>query len=186
MARLNEGVYWCARDLESSPIGNHHFILLALPDASGLFSNKPPKQEDTPNNVVYFYTIGAFKMDGILPNLLKVVINQETDIKAVREYIDPEEHTSILTPDFDLEAHKVAPPSGSSSADFMKKIVQLTNIFEAKGNIQYSLIDENCAAWVNTLFKVVGVDAASRETAGEFFGVDWGEEDLIPEEFFLD
>lgn len=186
MDRLDEGVYWCARDLKSSPIGNHHFILLVLPETSRLFSNVPSTQEDTPDGVIYFYTIGAFKTDDILPNLLKVSINQEADVKAVREYVDPEEHTSLFTPDFDLESHQVRSPSGSSNKNFVEKIIQLTNNFQGKGNIQYSLIDENCAAWVNTLFKVAGVDKDSREIAGEFFGVDWGEEDLIPESFFVD
>jgi hypothetical protein len=183
MSKLKEGVYWCARDLDGPPIGNHHFILLVCPDTTVLFSGKPPKQENTPDGTVYFYTVGAFKKDGILPDLLKVEVNQDTDVKAVREYVDPDEHTSPLKPDYDLEPHLVNPPSGSSS-DFMKAVVQLSINFESKGHIQYSLIDENCAAWINTLFKIAGVSDADREKAGEFFGIDWGEEDFIPEDFF--
>ncbi|AFY67273.1 hypothetical protein [Geitlerinema sp. PCC 7407] len=183
MSNLDEGVYWCARDLDGSPIGNHHFILLVCPDATVLFSGKPPVQEDTPEGMVYFYTVGAFKGSPGIPDLLKAIVNQDTDVKAVREYVDPGEHTSPLKPDLDLEPHKVNPPSGSLSS-FRKLVIQLTTNFESKGNIRYSLIDENCAAWINTLFKIAGVSEADREKAGEFFGIDWGEEDLIPEEFF--
>lgn len=183
MSKLNEGVYWCARDLDSFPIGNHHFILLVCPDASDLFSGKSPEQEDTPDGIAYFYTVGAFKGSPGIPDLLKAIVNQSTDLKAVRKYVDPDQHTSPLEPDYDLELHLVNPPSGSFS-DFMKEVVQLAANFESKGDIQYSLIDENCAAWINTLFKIAGVSEADREEAGEFFGIDWGEEDLIPEEFF--
>lgn len=168
MSNLDEGVYWCARDLDGPPIGNHHFILLVCPDATGLFSSKLPKQEDTPDGTIHFYTVGAFKKDGTLPDLLKVEVNQDTDVKAVREYVDPDEHTSPLKPDLDLEAHKVNPPSGSLDS-FRRTVIQLTTNFESKGDIQYSLIDENCAAWINTLFKIAGVSDVDREEAGEFF-----------------
>lgn len=183
MSKLNEGVYWRARDLDGSPIGNHHFILLVCPDTGELFSNKAPEQEDTPNGTVYFYTVGAFKGSPGIPDLLRVIVNQDTDVKAVREYVDSDEHTSPLKPDYDLEPHLVNSPAGSSS-DFMEIVVQLAINFESKGDIQYSLIDENCAAWINTLFKIAGVSDADRKDAGEFSGIDWGEEDLIPEDFF--
>lgn len=183
MSRLNGGVYWCARDLEKSPIGNHHFILLVFPDATERFSGEPSKQEDTPDGTTYFYTIGAFKGADGFPDLLKMIVNQETDVKAVREYVDPDEHTSPLTPDYDLEPHQVTSPLGSSE-NFIMTVVQLATNYKTKGDIQYSAIDENCAAWVNTLFKVAGLSDTAREELGEFLGVDWGEEDLIPEDFF--
>ena len=182
MSKLNEGVYWCARDLDDSPIGNHHFILLVCPDATALF-NESPKEENTPDGMVHFYTVGAFKGSPGIPDLLKRIVNQATDVKAVREYVDPDEHTSPLKPDLDLEVHEVSPPSGSLDS-FRGIVIELSNNFESKGDIQYSLIDENCAAWINTLFKVAGVSDADREEAGEFFGIDWGEEDLSPEDFF--
>lgn len=183
MAGLDVGVYWCARDLDNSPIGNHHFILLVCPDTSNLFDVRAPEEENTPEGIVYFYTVGAFKGSPGVPDLLKAIINQHTDVKAVREYVDPDQHTSPLEPDYDLEPHLVNPPSGSSR-EFIEQVVQLTKNFISKGVIQYALIDENCAAWINTLFKVAGVSEADRDEAGEFFGIDWGEEDLIPEEFF--
>ena len=51
-------------------------------------------------------------------------------------------------------------------------------------NCPYSLIDENCAAWVNTMLKKAGISDEIREDLGEFWGIDWGEEDLIPDQFF--
>ncbi|MBD2247336.1 hypothetical protein [Nostoc sp. FACHB-888] len=183
MSQLNAGVYWCARDLEGSPIGNHHFILLVNPDATDRFSDESLLQEDTPDGTTYFYTIGAFKGADGVPDLLKMIVNQPTDVQSVREYLDPDEHTSLLTPDYDLEPHQITPPTGSVE-NFIATVIQLATNYKTKGDIQYSLIDENCAAWVNTLFKVAGVSDASREEAGEFSGVDWGEEDFIPEEFF--
>ena len=39
---------------------------------------------------------------------------------------------------------------------------------------------ENCAAWVNSILERVGIPKSEREHLGEFFGIDWGEEDLLP------
>jgi hypothetical protein len=184
MSRLSEGVYWCARDLEVSPIGNHHFILLVCPNSAERFYGESILREDAPNGTTYFYTVGAFKGVGENPKLLKMVVNQQTDVQAVREYLDPDEHTSLLLPDYDLEPHLVTPPSGSIE-NFIATVIQLAINYKANGNIEYSLIDENCAAWVNTLFKVAGVSETERKKRGEFFGIDAGEEDLIPEQFFM-
>ena len=183
MSRLDEGVYWCARDLDGSPIGNHHFILIIALDTTGGFDEESVLTEDASDGTTYFYTVGGFKGADGIPDLLKMIVNDESDVKAVREYLDPEEHTSLLTPDYDLEAHLVTPPSGSVE-NLIEKVIQLATNFKSKGDIQYNLIDENCSAWINTLFKVAGISEAERLELGEFFGIDFGEEDLIPEEFF--
>lgn len=183
MSKLSEGVYWCARDLDRLPIGNHHFILLICPDITALFDGKSPLIEDTPNGTVYFYTVGAFKGAPGIPDLLKAIVNEGSDVKSVREYVDPDQHTDPLTPDLDLEPHLVKPPSGSVS-NFRNEVIRLSVNFASKGEIKYSLIDENCAAWINTLFAIAGVSDADRKEAGEFSGIDWGEEDFIPKKFF--
>lgn len=187
MSRLDKGVYWCARDLDGIPIGNHHFILIVAPNTTGGFDGESVLTEDAPEGTTYFYTVGGFKKLGIIidpTEVIKMVVNEKSDVKAVREYLDPEEHTNALTPDYDLEAHLVTPPS-SSVETFIKQVVQLATNFKAKGEIEYNLIDENCSAWINTLFKVAGISEAERLELGEFFGIDFGEEDLIPEEFFM-
>ena len=183
MATLSEAVYWCARDLQGSPFGNHHFILLIAPaDDVNLFEI-PPIQEDTPTGQVLFYTIGAFKGDASHPKQLTANVNHESDVKAVLEYIYPEKYTDAMQPDLDLESHTIKPPTGSVLS-FRKLVVELTKAYLAKGKVEYSITDANCASWVNTLFKVAEVSAAERKAAGDFFGIDVGADSLIPEELF--
>ena len=189
MSRLDKGVYWCARDLDGIPIGNHHFILIVAPNTTGGFDGESVLTEDASEGTTYFYTIGAFKKENEDLKFIKVSINQNADVQAVREYLDPDEHTNPIEPDFDLEPHFVAPPSGSIE-NFISSVVQLAVNYKSKEDnieyppIPYSLIDENCSAWINTLFKVAGIGKSEREELGEFFGIDFGEEDLISEEFF--
>ena len=173
MATLSEAVYWCARDLQGSPFGNHHFILLIAPaDDVNLFEI-PPIQEDTPTGQVLFYTIGAFKGDASHPKQLTANVNHESDVKAVLEYIYPEKYTDAMQPDLDLESHTIKPPTGSVLS-FRKLVVELTKAYLAKGKVEYSI----------TLFKVAEVSAAERKAAGDFFGIDVGADSLIPEELF--
>ena len=58
-------------------------------------------------------------------------------------------------------------------------------IDEYQNNCPYSLVDENCAAWVNSMLERVGIPKSERDRLGEFFGVDWGEEDLSPSQYFV-
>ena len=50
--------------------------------------------------------------------------------------------------------------------------------------LEYSLVDENCAALVNTILERLGFSKDKREEIGEFTGIDWGEEDLLPSKYF--
>ena len=36
----------------------------------------------------------------------------------------------------------------------------------------------------NTVLKKIGISEDKREELGEFWGIDWGEEDLIPDDHF--
>ena len=58
-------------------------------------------------------------------------------------------------------------------------------IDEYQNNCPFSLVDENCAAWMNSMLERVGIPKSERDRLGEFFGVDWGEEDLIPSQYFV-
>ena len=40
-------------------------------------------------------------------------------------------------------------------------------------NCPYTLIDENCAAWVNTILEHAGIPSDIREELGEFWGIDF-------------
>lgn len=180
MGSLNEGIYWCARDLASFPIGNHHFILIVVPSSQTLLG-QPTQSEEVEGNITHFLAVGGFKVG----DLLKMKVNEESDVKSVREFIDPEEHTSLLVPDLDLEPHRVPPPNGETEAEFRDRIVMLAANFDNQNpEVEYTLRDENCSAWANTLFKVAGITESDRDELGEFFGIDWGEEDLISESFF--
>jgi hypothetical protein len=175
MLPIGEGVYWCARDLKLG-IGNHHFILLVTSKANfdrlGL----------TPHEVggTYFCTLAAFK-----EGFLKYDSNNLDDIQSVKEKIAPDQYVKWNKPDFSLEYHKVSPPQGTHAA-FIQKVATLATNYEAnQGNAPaYSLWDENCACWVNTLLKCAGISDEDREEYGEFFGIDWGEEDLISESLY--
>jgi hypothetical protein len=180
MANIANGVYWCARDLAGiMPIGNHHFILIATGKDSFNQLGLTPEEEDG----VYFYTFGGFKSDD---GKLVFGANNEHDVKSVREYVDPEQHTSPLSPDLDLELHRVTPPEGSDF-EFMALVSRLAGNYKTntkQSPPDYKLLDDNCAAWVNTLFAVANVSEEDREKHGEFFGIDWREEDLIDESLF--
>jgi len=180
MASIAEGVYWCARDLAGvAVVGNHHFILMVSDPGSFAKLPFPPKDESG----VYFCTLAGFKSTA---GRLTFMFNEENDVQSVLEKINPETYTSLLTPDLDLEIHKVTPPHGSEDA-FANEVAQLAQNYSSNtqaGAPAYTLRDANCSAWVNTLFSIAGVSKTDRERYGEFFGIDWGEEDLIDPKLF--
>lgn len=79
--------------------------------------------------------------------------------------------------------HEIPTPQGMTDTQFIKALQKA--IYEYQNNCPYSLVDENCAAWVNSMLERVGIPQSERERLGEFFGVDWGEEDLIPSQYFV-
>jgi hypothetical protein len=180
MGTIPEGVYWCARDLKGiAVVGNHHFIMLVTDQEK--FSDLVflPSEEQG----VFFCTLAAFKSDN---SGLIFRSNDETDIYSVLEKINPEQYTSPLTPDLDLENHKVI-PLNSSDLSFIKLVSRLAINYDNNTENeapQYTLLDSNCSAWVNTLFAVAGIGEEDRNLYGEFFGIDLGEEDLIDQSLF--
>jgi hypothetical protein len=183
--KLTNGVYWSARDLDDCKfLGNHQFLLLATADKNMKFNGVLPIAADTVCGTSYFFTVGGFKTDNYI---LIEKINESSDIKSVHEYTNPAQHVGWLSTDYDLEIHSVPPPSGSTVTSLIKKVMELaTNYLKKDINTlpSYKLKDENCAAWINTLLKVAGLNETIRETLGEFDGFDWGEEDYIPDHFF--
>ena len=122
--------------------------------------------------------MGGFSVNG----RLKYEFNNDADVLAVREFIDPAEHVSAWSADFDLARNEVTAP-GKDGITLAREIQRYANryfINEGANRIDYSLLDENCSAWANSILKKAGVSAADRLKAGEFFGIDWGEEDEIP------
>lgn len=169
-------VFWCARDLNGVAWGNHHFILIYLSPVYGL-----PPLTVLAEKGVRFVTLGGFKVGANL----EFKANEASDVKSVREGLNPSKR-SWWRADYDIERHRVPSPL-SSDQQFAVKLVQQAQAYKVNTQtkpVKYSLANENCAAWVNTMFKVAGVKKAARTNHGEFFGIDWGEEDLIDESLF--
>ena len=176
---LVKGIYWSTRDLDHplAVIGNHHFILLVADASDFRYMGLPAKNEKHGNKTTYFYTLGA--TNGANGRLVTAFDN-DADVKSVRELIDPKEHTSIWVSDFDLSARLV-----STDINMIRRAALRATYYKRREerNISslpmYDPSDENCAAWVNTLFKSLGVSEADRRKHGDQFGVDWGELDEI-------
>ncbi len=188
------GVYWCARDMGSFFLGNHHFVLFIYESEEqakivtkrwgrwtlGYLTLKNDEGLD-----IYYTTFGVAR-DG--DGNIKIVFNPSLDSIALRE-VAQEDATSYLLPDSDLEAHRI--PLIEEYEDYeqlMNEMLLRTYIFmkyyDAGFKVSYSLVDRNCEAFVNTLLKVCRYDAKLREELGEFEGIDWGEEGLLPESLF--
>jgi len=134
-----------------------------------------------------FMTIGAFAIKQGGSKRLLVVNNDSTDVHAVKEVLNPA-MASRQWADLDLEKHEIMPPTGKTPDAFVKDILVKVALYkknEAKKSVPYSLIDENCACWVNSLMKACGISQAARLKAGEFSGFDWGEEDEIDASYFM-
>lgn len=87
----------------------------------------------------------------------------------------------------DYQGHKVNAPTGDSRS-FAQRLVQLALNFQENSKtspIPYALFGDNCAAWVNTLFKVAGVSFTDRMRAGQFWGIDACEKKEIPDKMFV-
>ncbi|MCP4114522.1 MAG: hypothetical protein GY737_03815 [Desulfobacteraceae bacterium] len=170
-------MYWACRDLASSPAGNHHFILI-YPDMR--FGLPPiPILED---NRTRFVTLGGFEVH----KNLEFVQNEPSDVKSVREHLNPKQYRRWYLPDLDLMIHQIHRPSGSEKA-FCETLVKQAINYRNNTKITpvtYSLSDNNCSAWVNTMLKIAGVNYYDRKSLGEFRGIDWGEEDLLDETLF--
>lgn len=180
---MSTEVFWAARDLDTyaTPVGNHHFILIML--SPGHSVSVAAKTEGSKR----FVTLGGFKKQVGGKSRLIYEANNAADVTSVREVIDPGQHTSIWKPDYDMESHKVSPPGKLSGIGFADRCVQLARTYafnEKLRPVEYTLANQNCSAWVNCLLKAAGVPRATRLKAGEFSGVDWGEEDQLPKYLF--
>ncbi len=168
-------IYWAVRDLDGVPWGNHHFILIILGEKEHM-GRTQIQTEGTQR----FVTLAGHEQGG---NLV-LIANQKADVDSVKEIINP----SLITgwSDFDLEKHSISPPTGGTLS-FAWKIELLAYKYESNTQatpVEYGLWNFNCATWINTLLTVAGVPQSERSTAGEFSGIDWGEEDGLDENLF--
>ena len=171
---LGAKVYWCARDLALSPLGNHHFLTF-IPDNPQDFNGKTVDM----GNGTQGWTVGGQNRK----NLLVSVPNEDNDLQSIRELRDPQHYPPGLLYDWDAEMHEIPTPKGMTDTQFINAIQKAINEYQNK--CPYVLVDENCAALINTVLMRVGIPKSDRERLGEFFGIDWGEEDLIPPQYFV-
>ncbi len=177
-------IYWCTRDLGSylAPVGNHHFILVVQgqPKITSTMHVKwkTCKEKD-------FLTIGAFRAKKNGSARLLLEYNNSGDVASVEEVLDTSKVGYVW--DYDLERHKLKPPGGKTEDAFLKELITRAEKYkanEANKKVDYSLVDENCACWVNSLLKACGMSKKERIAAGEFSGFDWGEEDELDASYF--
>lgn len=189
------GVYWSCRDMDSFFIGNHHFVTFVYgseEEAKRITEKWATEYFSETNDAgleIFFTTMGAGKGEGTTK--IRIKFNPSSDKKAIHEACK-ENNTSYIKPDKDFQAHRVpydiSIKNFSSHEDFMNEILEALNNFNAHydggDRVEYSLKDENCACTVNSLFRALRISKGDREELGEFEGVDWGEEDLIPTYYF--
>jgi len=196
-----EGVYWSARDMKNSFVGNHHFITFIYnseeqaKEVTKQYKSEQNdeilyKHEQNDEKIkVFFTTMGASKEN----KAIKIKYNPKSDIQAIHE-IAKKDNTKWHESDYDYEGHCVpynlSCNNYASSEELMNAILQRVYNFNERYNagitVDYSLIDRNCATLVNSIFKVLECSKEDRKELGEFTGVDWGEEKLIPNSFFDD
>ena len=173
--------FWNSRNLASRwniGAGNHHYILIVL-EAVHL----PAAIKTQKHNEVEFMTLGAFSVGG---NMV-FEANNASDSASARDIFNKTPIKDFFNPfDWGTQKHLVKPPNGNAF-QFAATITQFALNYQAETKINplpYGLFDDNCAAWVNTLFKVAGISAAERVRLGQFWGIDAAEQLEIPEELF--
>lgn len=176
---LGKGAYWCSRDLDFSPVGNHHFILLVADPSDFQYMGLPAKSEKKGSSgpTTHFYTFGAGSDSSLR---LVTAYDNDSDVKSVREYLDADEHTSIFLPDYDLTCRLV-----SSDINVIRRVALRAVYYQRRQDRDksslpyYKLIDDNCAAWVNSMFASLGISEAKRKEIGDQVGFDFGEDGTI-------
>lgn len=167
-------IYWSARNLSGwwNPFGNHHFVLIT--SAPPILNLSPVRYKNES-----IMTLGAFMVDGFMV----FDANNSSDIQSVKDKID---NPAGWEPSLDMQKHRVAPPYGVDLY-FAQGLVVRALRYQQNTKVtpfRYELFGDNCAAWVNTLFKGYGVPDGERRRAGQFWGIDAGERLEIPEALF--
>lgn len=191
------GVYWCARDMDPGFAGNHHFFTFIYNSeeqairVTGKWKRWKiayRKEQNDKGLWVYFTTMGVGQDSS---GKIKWSFNPDSDIWSIYE-IAKESNTSAFTVDRDFQGNRIEYDKSSNNytndEELMYGILQaLFNYkenYEANKRVEYSLADENCACGVNSVLRYLKFSSSDRESWGEFWGIDWGEEDLIGEDYF--
>ena len=160
------GIYWCTRPLDGWILpANHHFILVKW-DENFISRDILPKDNENA-----WCTLAAFQEN----KRLHFKLNETKDFTHVQS--DSFLQVQKVLPDIDINI-------------FIKTILDLA--FKYKANTKqerdapkFDICNINCATWVYTLLTVAGITKNKLQELGEFWGIDWGEENQINESYFL-
>ena len=173
-------VYWGARDIDwtdwnvpppLNPV-NHHFMVIRFNGAA------PPSWDnvitlDTGHNAVI---VGGFNNQET--GKLETRYQNAADVQATNDWF----FDGNFTGPWDPELHVVDIPIGHDFDRFSTTLYELTQAYDNAIDFALGFIGEyaqNCATFVNTMMAKAGVSEADRVDAGEFWGVDWGEENIL-------
>jgi hypothetical protein len=194
------GVYWSARDIDIDllPVGNHHFFtfIYESEEQAIKFAKKWTIEyfsEENDNDLIVYYTnmgVGETPEEKMVINF-----NIKSDKKSIHE-IAKEENTNAFSHDSDFQGHRIpynpynlsTLPTCASQEELMTAV--LTRVFNFNDHvnggdgIKYSFLDENCSCMVNSILEILGYSSKVRQELGEFWGIDCGEEDTIPRDYF--
>ena len=192
------GIYWCARDLGESPVGNHHFITIIYENenqAKMFAARYGIVYQVTVNKAglkIPFTTVGGFSDNGtpILAHI-QAYYNVVDDVRSVNEVINPPVYNTGLW-DFDFEGHFISSSltSYNITENLMDALFQKINNFVKKYNnplierVDFGILSQNCACFANTLFKALGVSDSNRKANSNFYGVDMAENELFDTGYF--
>lgn len=169
-------VFVASRDF-ASPLGNHHFIIVVPKnpnDFRGLVSLGGGKRG---------FTVAGFDTEG----RLRPQFNNTDDIAAAMEALGTRRKGRVW--DYDCETKRVPRPKGMTDTQFISEILSKVKNYRRNENadpIDYDLGDRNCASWVNALLQELGYPEPTRDDLLEFDGIDWGEEDPLTPNPFMD
>lgn len=181
-------VYWAARDLANSPVGNHHFLGIIFKNQSAADFIRDTMQvdyltEEKDGQTYYFMSVGGFA-DG-LGDRIYCEFNEMNDIHSMREFLDPKEHTKWYLPDLDYEGHRVPLLPRWNSRRQIQAVIRAAQNFQAHSPvINFNLYNRNCATFANSLLASLGYSREARKELGKFQGVDWGEENTLDLSYF--
>lgn len=191
------GVYWSSRDMDPLFAGNHHFFTFVYTDEEqakrvtrrwlGWDELDYCYEVNDAGLIVFYTTVGVDQEGGDI--IFK--FNPNSDQWSINE-IAKSRNTEIMSVDRDFQSCRIPLNDGdvsfSSYEELMYDILHKVFVFNKNRqlgtSVEYVLYDENCACGVNSILNLIGYSATIREEMGEFWGVDWGEEDLIDARFF--
>lgn len=187
-------VYWCARDLNGGPVGNHHFILIVYANlnaaqyAANCFDLHFVSVQNA-LSTLYFCTLSSVED---YRGHTRLGINEAADIRAVKRWVDPHQRRHWYRSQYPMEQFELSPCRRNKVQErdkldersLVQRVANAALYFDVNPNEQYSLLDEGCGTWVNSLLRAVGYARSYRYGKFGFAGVDHTDSNLLPESVF--